>query len=792
MLKKLISNQTRFPIFLLGAAIALNIGVLVWFGSDDYRRDLRLEESIQNYLKVERVRGVIIHLDEVLTMSARMAAFTGDPQWDKRYHRFEPQLNVAIKEAIALAPTAYSKQQARQTDAANLALVEMEEKSFSLVREGKLEEARSLLFSPEYETQKKIYADGMSILNQELEKVIEKDRIREIQNEVFFDIVLPASIVLVLFFGWWVVFQTLRKWKATLVENNQKLADQTRQLNEINVSLDRKVAERTRDLETARQDALGMMSQAQEARDKTQQALSALEREMKKRARLEEHTRQILDTAHDAFIAIDSQGKVVNWNRQAEIMFGWSRNEVMDQLLSETIIPPRYRQAHEQGLKRFLETGKGAVFNKPLELEGLRKDGNEFPIEITIWANAWEKSFYFNAFVRDITEKKNLEERLLQSQKMEAMGRLAGGIAHDFNNLLSVINSYSDMHIAHLPQNDPLRADLEEIYAAGKRAAGLTSQLLAFSRRQVIQTTVISLNDLILNIDKMLRHLIGENIEMVTIPAQNLWNVKIDSGLVEQVILNLVVNARDAMPSKGKLVIETKNITLSEDYVKQHLNVTGGDYVMIAISDTGHGMTPEVKAHLFEPFFTTKPKGKGTGLGLATSYGIIQQLKGHIGVYSEVGKGTTFKIYIPRSEETPLPATEETRLHPQRGTETILLVEDEPLVRQLALKILTSQGYHVLSANNGEEALHLVREKSSDQSIDLLLTDVIMPQMGGKELSQRIQPLYPKIKVLFMSGYTDEMIAHQGILDPGVNFVAKPFLPDTLIHRVREVLDTHS
>lgn len=386
-------------------------------------------------------------------------------------------------------------------------------------------------------------------------------------------------------------------------------------------------------------------------------------------------------------------------------------------------------------------------------------------------------------------ERKRLEEEFRQSQKMETVGQLAGGIAHDFNNLLTAIKGYANFAKDALPSGDPIREDIQEVLNAAERAANLTRQLLTFSRRQIISPRVINLNELILNIDNMLRHLIAEDIELVTIPKENLGLVKVDPGQMEQVIVNLVINARDAMPEGGKLIIETQNVHLDEDYVRQHLGTTPGDYIMLAISDTGSGMSEEVKAHIFEPFFTTKEIGKGSGLGLATVYGIVKQHHGNIFVYSEIGKGTTVKIYLPQAEEKEedLSRHSETE-HLPKGNETVLAVEDEPSVRNVAVRILSKLGYTVLEASHGDETLQVAREHTGE--IHLLLTDVVMPRMSGKELADRLRMIHPEIRVLFVSGYTENIITHRGILDKEVHFLQKPFTQRELAFKVREVLDT--
>jgi two-component system cell cycle sensor histidine kinase/response regulator CckA len=389
----------------------------------------------------------------------------------------------------------------------------------------------------------------------------------------------------------------------------------------------------------------------------------------------------------------------------------------------------------------------------------------------------------------DITERKQLEVQLLQSQKMETIGHLAGGIAHDFNNMLSAIIGQIGFVQEELPQNTPTQHALAVAEGAAWRAARLTRQLLAFARKQIVEPHVLNLNDVIVELDKLLRQLIGEDIELVTLPAADLGQVKADPGQIEQVIANLVVNARDAMPQGGQLTIETTNTVLDATYARQHVGAAPGEYVMLAVSDTGCGMDADVQQHIFEPFYTTKEVGKGTGLGLATCYGIVKQHGGNIWVYSEVGHGTTFKVYLPRVYEAAdsLAERADEALVP-RGTEMVLLVEDEPLVREVASDILHAQGYIVLEAINGEDALRVVQEHAG-ANIDILITDAVMPRLSGKALAEQVSSLYPSIKVLFISGYATDAITHHGQLAPGTNFLSKPFTRVAFARKVREVLD---
>ncbi|MGI5861049.1 MAG: PAS domain-containing protein [Myxococcales bacterium] len=388
--------------------------------------------------------------------------------------------------------------------------------------------------------------------------------------------------------------------------------------------------------------------------------------------------------------------------------------------------------------------------------------------------------------VEDLTKQRQTEKQLQLSQRLEAVGRLAGGVAHDFNNLLSVILSYADFALADLRESDPIRADLLEIKNAAERAAALTGQLLAFSRKQVREPQVLNINTTVTGIENMLRRLLGEDIQILVCLAEDLGSVEADPGQLEQVIMNLAVNARDAMPRGGKLTIETANVELDDAYARMHVAIKPGNYVLLSVTDTGCGMDAATREHIFEPFFTTK-ESKGTGLGLATVYGIVKQSGGNIWVYSERGQGTTFKVYLPRVD---LPATETRRRSPAviaPGTETVLVVEDESAVRKLVERILRLAGYRVLSGANGGEAL-LLCEKHGDK-IDLLLTDVVMPQMSGRELAERLALLSPQLKVLYMSGYTNHAIVHHGVLEPGTRFIGKPFSAPELTYKVREALD---
>lgn len=621
----------------------------------------------------------------------------------------------------------------------------------------------------------------------------------------------------------------------------------------------------------------------------------------------------ILETALDCVIAMDHEGKIVEFNPAAEKTFGYSRAEVVGQELLRFIIPPSLRERHRKGLAHYLATGEGPVLGKRLELRALRADGTEFPVEIAITRIPTEGPPLFTAYLRDITERKqaeedlrlrdraiqavsegiliidpvqpdapiifaspsfekitgysaaealgrncrflqgpdsdknsavqleeaihsgrrcsveilnyrkdgtpfwnamsispirndrgelthfvvvqadvtarrSLEEQARQSQKMEAIGSLAGGVAHDFNNLLTVINGYCELIPAQLPDESPVRGLVREIGQAGERAASLTRQLLAFSRKQVLEPKVLNLNAVVTDTARMLKRLIGEDIDLATALNPTVGVVKADPGQIEQVLINLAVNARDAMHQGGKLTIETANAELDEAYTQAFPDLRPGSYVMLTLSDTGVGMDEQTKSRIFEPFFTTKGVGQGTGLGLATVFGIVKQSGGHVAVSSEPGHGATFKVYLPRVEEhvSASKSHPDSKVVPQ-GNETILLVEDEPALLALARRILQNQGYTVLEASRGKEALEIGEQHHG--RIHLLVTDVVMPGMSGRQVAECLTAQRPGIKVLFLSGYTDDAVVRHGIFQAETAFLQKPYSPTTFAQKVRDVLD---
>lgn len=540
--------------------------------------------------------------------------------------------------------------------------------------------------------------------------------------------------------------------------NQNKLID-------LNANLEEKVRDRTRAL----QDEIAEKIKAEEQLANSLSLLTAT-----------------LESTADGILVVNNEAKIANFNRKFIEMWSIPQNiidsrddsQAINFVLSQLKNPDQFvtkvKELYANPTAESFDTLEftdGKIFerySKPQTLGG-KSVGR-------VWS------------FRDITERRRLEDGLRQAQKMEAVGQLAGGVAHDFNNILTVIMGYEEFLAAKIQQDDPMYKDLEEIKKATERASTLTHQLLAFSRKQILTPKILDLNNVVSNMEKMLKRLIGEDIDMVFIPSVNLYKIWADQGQIEQVVMNIIVNARDAMPDGGKITIETANIELDETYVRTHGGVQKGPHIVLSISDTGIGMNEETKSRIFEPFFTTKEVGRGTGLGLATVYGIVKQSNGNIWVYSEPGKGTTFKIYFPQiSQDLESNVLPEIMNESLNGAETVLLVEDEKSLRNLAFAILVRRGYTVLEASNGEEAIKVSRKYNG--TIHLMLTDVIMPLMNGRDLADRLKPERPDMHVLFMSGYTDEAIIRHGVLDSANEFIQKPFTPFNLARKIREILD---
>jgi PAS domain S-box-containing protein len=557
------------------------------------------------------------------------------------------------------------------------------------------------------------------------------------------------------------------KWEVVETPESLQAKEEIRRLN---AELEQRVLDRTSELAASNR------------------ALSA---EIEERQRLEidllkqnEILQKIFDHIPVMISFFDEECSLKLINREWERTLGWSFEEIQQRNLD--IVAECYPDPQDQHRARdFIARSS----DEWVDFRTRTRDGRVID---TTWARVRLSSGVTIGIGQDITERKALEEQLRQAQKMEAIGQLAGGIAHDFNNLLTAVIGYSELAMAKLKKGDPLGLYIGQIRQAGDRAGALTNQLLAFSRKQVLQPKLLNLNSVVSGIESLLRRLIGEDIELLTLLAPDLGTVKADPGQIEQVIVNLAVNARDAMPGGGKtLTIKTSNVDLGAASTLAYLAVKPGPYVTLAVSDTGAGMDEQTISHLFEPFFTTKEPSKGTGLGLATVYGIIKQSGGNISVYSEPGTGSTFKIYLPRVDSAAdlYQPTHEAEMARQ-GTETILLAEDDEIVRRLVTEVLQRYGYQVLEASTTAEAI-LIGQRHPGP-IHLLISDVVMPEMNGPELSIRLQRFRPEMKVLYMSGYTDSTIVQQRMAEEARNFIQKPFVPDALVRRVREILDQPS
>ena len=494
----------------------------------------------------------------------------------------------------------------------------------------------------------------------------------------------------------------------------------------------------------------------------------------------------LLDSASQAILSVNSSGIIVLANRRTEEMFGYTHDELIGANI-DVLLPESNRREHAHQRDQFFARPRARPMGIGMDLAGRRKDGGEFPVEISLSYLATDEGQLAIAFVSDVSRRKLLEAQLMHAQKMEAVGRLAGGVAHDFNNVLTVIAGYSRMIREEYAPVQPLHDYVDEILRASDRAGALTNQLLTFSRRQVMQPRIINLNTVIAQGQKMLRRLIGEDVELVLHADPEIGNIKADPNHIEQALVNLVVNSRDAMPTGGRITIETANVQLDETYTYTHLGVEPGDFVMLAVSDTGSGMDAGTLQRIFEPFFTTKEYGKGTGLGLSTVYGIVKQSGGDIFPYSEPGTGTTFKLYFPRVAQA-----EEVEMRPS-GPEvirsqpvTVLVVEDDKAVRDLTIHMLERLGHFVLSATKGADAIEMAA--AFPGPIALLLADVVLPGMNGCEVADALASVRPDVRVLFLSGYTENAVLSSGVLRSGIDFLPKPYTYEALALKIREIL----
>ena len=551
---------------------------------------------------------------------------------------------------------------------------------------------------------------------------------------------------------------------------------------QVRVEAEEKLKKKTEQLIFSKKELQRLYGESEQARKSLLSILEDITQKEEALRESKERLKTTLDSLQTGIVVIDAETHIIiDANPAAIRMIGAPEEQVIGHVCHDYICPA------EKGKCPITDLGQKVDNSERILLTANREEVPILKTVTTMFLGG--KRCLLDSFI-DIREKKKLEAQLAQSQKMEAIGMLAGGIAHDFNNLLTVIIGNAQLALMDVIKDESLRKEIEDIKKAGNKAASLTRQLLAFSRKQMIKPEVLNINEIINETEKMLKRMIGEDIEFLTVLEPDLWKVYADSGQIDQIIINMVVNARDAMPQGGKLTIETANVELDDTYFRDRgVESAHGLYVMLAVSDTGSGMDKKTMEHIFEPFFTTKEVGKGTGLGMSTVYGIIKQNNGFVWVYSEPGQGSTFKVYLPKVREDAKPEEkEQSPVDDLSGSETVLIVEDDDNLRKFAQEVLLQHGYRVLDAENGEDALRVCKEYEGP--IHLLLTDVIMPKMGGTELAERLQPLYPRMKVIYMSGYTDNTIVRHGVLSPELNFLEKPFTPKDLARKVRKAIES--
>ncbi len=720
-------SANPFPIKVFTFALVLTITLFAGLSWLVFRSYKEFETTKTQDFRLQELNGIITHLDEVLTMSARMAVATGDLQWEERYRRFEPHLNTAIKEAARLAPETFMSKAAAQTDAANVKLVAMENRAFDLVRQGNHKVAAGLLYGEEYEEQKRIYAKGMQQIALAMQERIEAALYAK-RQQAFFTVISAIVALPILLFAWAGVLGTVRK----------------------------RIAEH-------------------------KQAVDALR----------ESEKFFSGTLNDllTFVGVlEPNGKVIFVNNTPIEAAGIKLEDVMGKMFYDTYWWAHSEEARQTVKKDIERCASGETCAR--EIQARMAAESLMWIEFSMHPIYGEegKIKYLVPEGRDITGRKQLEAQLRHAQKMEAVGQLAGGVAHDFNNILTAIMSYGNILLMKMGKDDDtLKSYVDAILTSSERAAALTRGLLSFSRKQIINPIPIDLNNIIKKAESLLSGVICEDIEFRTELTDKDLTIMSDSGQIEQVLMNLATNACDIMPKGGKLTIRTERMELDNEFTRIHGYGKPEMYALLSVTDTGTGMNEEIKSRIFEPFFTTKEVGKGTGLGLAIIYGIIKQNDGYINVYSEVGKGTTFKIYLPLikekvKEEKPAEAPL------IGGTETVLVAEDESTVRSSLKLILEEYGFTVIVAVNGEDAIEKFMENK--EKIQLLILDVVMPKKRGKEVYEEVKKVSPDIKVIFTSGYTAGTIRTNGTLEKGLNFILKPVSPNDLLRKIREVLDT--
>lgn len=761
--------------FCLLAAVLLVVG---WQGVSRLRQlNAQMQNIVGNQWKEVQLSHEAFHLSELNSRITLTVFFLDDPREIKQLLAERAANTNRISDLMSNLEPRLDPDESRlfaTVKATRTPYVESYQQALSLLlTENKRDAARKMMVDV---VRPKLiaYHDAWSAFDQhetaEIDQFIQETNADYVtgQREFLFTLVLAGAIASVI-----AIFTVIRMGREIAFRQR---AEQS--LHQAYDQLEQRVRDRTADLEKANEALKAEISERKLAEIRLE--------------RLRDEHKAVLNSVGVGVHCIDLDGQIIYENPAAAKMLGYEISDLIGKPAHQTIHHTRADgAAYPVGKCHIYATLRDGGKRHISEEVFWRKDGTSLPIEYTSTPVRDENGHIVGAVVvfTDLTERQRIEARLLQSQKMKMVGRLAGGVAHEFNSILTAIIGQSELLLSEFSPDNPLGKNVREIRHAADRAATLTRQLLAYGRKQILQPEVLDLNRILTEMASTLQFLMGKEVDVRIVTAVGLKTVKIDPGQIQQVIVNLVMNAADAMPNGGQLTLETANITLDEDYVRPFPGLKPGDYVMLAITDTGVGMGEEVKARAFEPFFSTKAVGQGTGLGLATCYGILKQSDGHINVYSEPARGTTFKIYLPQIdqlEKTPL-----SRANPPempRGTETILLAEDDPSLLEMAATLLKRLGYTVHTAANGIEAMGMRHQKGIGH-IDLLFTDVVMPHMTGKELSDRIRTCYPRIKILFTSAYTESAIVHQGILNEGVTLLQKPFTPSALAHKVREVLD---
>ncbi|MCB9799691.1 MAG: response regulator [Candidatus Omnitrophica bacterium] len=786
---------------LLSCVVVLILSWKLW---DSYQLISEIKDETS---KVHGSYSKLMHYDEVLEMSAQMFALTGEAKWQNRYETFYP-LQAAAVEELSSVTSKTTPAEAEKLIGLASRIADAQKQAIQEGASGHLDRSHTRLDHPGYAAWTEDFLEQIQRIYLNEQRILQIKLTRQ-KRTVFILLFSGLFVFPLCALAWFIVVRLFKKWRKTLMQVNQQLYDRTEDLGRLNQNLDQLVMDRTKDLEKINQALRSEVAMRQKTEDtlkararelellnqSLQEARTAMLNVLRDFEQEKARSELLLTSAGEGIFGLDAEGRITFINPAALMMLGYSHEEeIIDRTQHEVAHHTRADGSHYPYEScRIHASIRDGTAHRVNDEVFWKKNGTSFPVEYISTPILSGEGNPVGAVVTfsDISDRKKLQEQLLQSQKMNAVGKLAGGIAHDFNNILLVISGYCEFLEKDVSKSGESAEEIKEIKKAAQRAMDLTRQLLAFSRSQIINPKNISLNEVISGMDKMIMRLIGENIELTTEFESDLWTTKADAGQLEQILVNLVVNARDAMPSGGKLHIETKNERLECDRNFRDVLIPKGEYVTLSVSDSGSGMSEDVRARIFEPFFTTKGRNQGTGLGLSTAYGAIKQNKGFIQVETQLNTGSTFRIYLRRVRVKPSDNPDKDNAEAKElpgGNETVLVVEDETSVRRLAVRLLEELGYEVLEAANGQEALDKVL-KCEKNRIHLLLSDVIMPLMGGKELAEKIREIRPEIRTLFISGYTDDTIDKQGVLDEGIELLQKPFTQEKLAFKIRKILD---